>query len=202
MFWNVSSATFDNFFSPFSTFFRHLFTCYLRTFSSFFRTLSGRMAECTVIQSVIFQTKTINLIAMLISRSIEWWIAVSEVERRLSGLFVEKQNNLLLPVIFRQYSATSPIPTTFSVKKTVRQPFLFLDTFYKNGGKIWYMDTMEVNDINTWIFISWFSTLLTNTRFSLWRNRHRYWWEFIGHRVRWKTFCYKLTVELARAPAT
>ena len=135
MFWNVSSATFDNFFSPFSTFFRHLFTCYLRTFSSFFRTLSGRMAECTVIQSVIFQTKTINLIAMLISRSIEWWIAVSEVERRLSGLFVEKQNNLLLPVIFRQYSATSPIPTTFSVKKNCPPTISFFGHFLQKWRK-------------------------------------------------------------------
>ena len=94
---------------------------------------------------------TINMIAMLISRSKtfkpnkllkdEW--SVDEVEQRYRGFSIEKQNFTFFLSIFRQFSAILPIPSLFPSQKSFRHPTFLSDTFEKNGGKIWHMDTMS-----------------------------------------------------------
>ena len=65
---------------------------------------------------------------------------------KISWIFNWETKLYFFPSIFRQYSAILPIPSLFPSLKSFRHPTFLSDTFEKNGGKIWHMDTMATDD--------------------------------------------------------
>ena len=74
----------------------------------------------------------------------ERWVVGWWSRTKISWIFNWETKLYFFLSIFRQFSAILPIPSLFPPQKSFRHSTFLSDTFEKNGGKIWHMDTMFI----------------------------------------------------------